>query len=351
MRRVGHRVAAPRAVAQDELDVLAGAVLQGVVRRQLQPHDGDVGRRPRRSRSTRLGSLRIANSPAPGTVRASRTMSLCGAAWQVRIRPAASSSALSAFLLMRAVDDASLEHPALARAAGAVAAAVRQADALADGGVQDRLVAVDAEGLAARLDGDGEGHGWTGGGVRRLDSAAILPACGVPAEAPARRADPSPPCRPTDAFQETGAADRRLRRHRPARGAPPCRPLARARADVDSARIAGLRAAGIRPLRGDLDERRALARLAGLADAVLHLAPPPASGSRDPRTRNLVAALARSRRARRLVYASTTGVYGDRAGAPIDETRRAAPATERARRRVDAEAPAAPVSGAPPASP
>ena len=47
--------------------------------------------------STRLGSFLIANSPAPGTVRASSTTSVCGAAWQVRTRPEASSSALSAF--------------------------------------------------------------------------------------------------------------------------------------------------------------------------------------------------------------------------------------------------------------
>jgi len=37
------------------------------------------------------------STEAPGTVRASSTMSVCGAAWQVRIRPAPSSSALSAF--------------------------------------------------------------------------------------------------------------------------------------------------------------------------------------------------------------------------------------------------------------
>jgi hypothetical protein len=45
---------------------------------------------------TRLGSFLTGNSPAPGTVRASSTTSVCGAAWQVRIRPAASSSWLSA---------------------------------------------------------------------------------------------------------------------------------------------------------------------------------------------------------------------------------------------------------------
>src|SRR6185369_853838 len=46
MRRVGHRVAAPGTVAQDELDVLAGAVLEQVVGGQLQANDRDVGRGP-----------------------------------------------------------------------------------------------------------------------------------------------------------------------------------------------------------------------------------------------------------------------------------------------------------------
>ena len=104
-----------------------------------------------------------------------------------------------------------------------------------------------------------------------------------------------------------------------------------------AARIGELRGAGIHPLRGDLDDATSLARLAGLADAALHLAPPPSAGATDPRTRALLAALARSPRLRRLVYASTTGVYGDRGGALTDETAPLAPATDRARRRVDAE--------------
>src|SRR5690349_6078202 len=54
------------------------------------------------------------------------------------------------------------------------------------------------------------------------------------------------------------------------------------------------------------------------ADAVLHCAPPPAAGDGDPRTANLLAAL---RGVRRIVYISTSGVYGDCAGARIDETR------------------------------
>jgi len=102
-------------------------------------------------------------------------------------------------------------------------------------------------------------------------------------------------------------------------------------------RLPALRAAGAVPLQGNLDEPRSLARLAGLADAVLHLAPPPGEGASDPRTLHLIQALARRPGLGRLVYASTTGVYGDCGGAWIDETRRLAPATARAQRRVDAE--------------
>ena len=102
-------------------------------------------------------------------------------------------------------------------------------------------------------------------------------------------------------------------------------------------RVAVLRAAGAVPLMGNLDDEASLGRLAGLADAVLHLAPPPGQGDTDPRTRALLAALARGRPPRRLVYASTSGVYGDAQGARFDETRAVAPSTARAWRRVDAE--------------
>ena len=99
-----------------------------------------------------------------------------------------------------------------------------------------------------------------------------------------------------------------------------------------------LRAAGAVPLVGNLDDGPTLGRLAALADAVLHLAPPPSQGDTDPRTRRLLQALARSARVQRLVYASTSGVYGDAGGARFDETRAVNPSTDRARRRVDAEA-------------
>jgi nucleoside-diphosphate-sugar epimerase len=105
----------------------------------------------------------------------------------------------------------------------------------------------------------------------------------------------------------------------------------------NAARAPQLREVGALPLVGNLDEPATLARLAGLADLVLHLAPPAREGERDERTRHLLAALSRKPPAA-LIYASTTGVYGDCGGACIDETRALNPATDRARRRVDAEA-------------
>lgn len=95
-----------------------------------------------------------------------------------------------------------------------------------------------------------------------------------------------------------------------------------------------LRAAGAVPILADLDRPASLARLRGLARYVVHLAPPPAAGARDVRTRNVTAILPEGAR---LVYVSTSGVYGDCGGALIDETRPVAPKNARAERRVDAE--------------
>jgi nucleoside-diphosphate-sugar epimerase len=102
-------------------------------------------------------------------------------------------------------------------------------------------------------------------------------------------------------------------------------------------RCAALRTQGIVPLLGNLDQPASLHRLAGLADRVLHLAPPPSEGGHDPRTRALAHALRGRTRPLALVYGSTSGVYGDCGGDLIDETRPLAPRTERALRRVDAE--------------
>lgn len=95
---------------------------------------------------------------------------------------------------------------------------------------------------------------------------------------------------------------------------------------------------GVKQIRGDLDQPATLRRLAGIAHAVLHSAPPPSEGEGDPRTKRLLATLARARSLpRRLVYISTSGVYGHCAGAVVPESRPCRASTARARRRVVAE--------------
>ena len=98
-----------------------------------------------------------------------------------------------------------------------------------------------------------------------------------------------------------------------------------------------LRAHGITPLLGNLDAPLTLRRLAGLATQVVHLAPPPAEGWGDPRTRALTRALALRGLPQALVYGSTSGVYGDCQGGFAIETRAVNADTPRARRRIDAE--------------
>ena len=105
------------------------------------------------------------------------------------------------------------------------------------------------------------------------------------------------------------------------------------RAAGQAERIAAL---GATPLTGDLDDPLTLQALAGAAELVLHLAPPGESGERDQRSANLIAALS-ARPPGRLVYISTSGVYGDCGGAWVDEDRPVAPQTQRGARRVDAE--------------
>jgi nucleoside-diphosphate-sugar epimerase len=92
-----------------------------------------------------------------------------------------------------------------------------------------------------------------------------------------------------------------------------------------------LAAEGIEPLIADLDA----APPPGLAaDRLFWFAPPPATGATDPRLRAWLGGI----EARRIVYLSTSGVYGDCQGRWIDESEPLKPQTDRGRRRVDAEA-------------
>ncbi len=108
-----------------------------------------------------------------------------------------------------------------------------------------------------------------------------------------------------------------------------------------SARVGELRSRAITPLRGDLDRPQTLARLAGLATRVVHLAPPRGEGDpqwwRDMRTWALLRALRLRAPPVAMVYGSTSGVYGDCDGEWVSESRPPKPRTPRAQRRLDAE--------------
>ena len=104
-----------------------------------------------------------------------------------------------------------------------------------------------------------------------------------------------------------------------------------------------LRSCRIIPILGDLDQPASLKRLSGIADTILHLAPPPNMGLKDMRTRHLLAALSRQhssakgRIPHRLLYISTSGVYGDWGGKWVCEHSPVNPYNDRAWRRLDAE--------------
>jgi|UniRef100_UPI0040476D33 nucleoside-diphosphate-sugar epimerase len=103
-------------------------------------------------------------------------------------------------------------------------------------------------------------------------------------------------------------------------------------------RFQELRSVGAIPILGNLDKLDSLWRLNGLAQIVIHLAPPQNSGHRDCRTHNLLRILAQgSNTVSRFIYVSTTGVYGDHAGAPVTESSLLKPQSDRALRRLDAE--------------
>lgn len=97
-----------------------------------------------------------------------------------------------------------------------------------------------------------------------------------------------------------------------------------------------LRALGVTPFLGDLDQPHTLRSLPG-ADGIFHFAPPPAEGRQDLRTRHLLSQLSRRSAPAHLVYISTSGVYGDCGGTWVRESRPTAPVNDRAIRRVDAE--------------
>jgi nucleoside-diphosphate-sugar epimerase len=102
-------------------------------------------------------------------------------------------------------------------------------------------------------------------------------------------------------------------------------------------RAAELERLGIRGLAIDLDRVRAGVTIPERLDheAILYLTPPPVLGESDLRLDRFLQLATVPPRT--FVYMSTTGVYGDTAGAIVDESSAVQPRTDRARRRVSAE--------------
>jgi nucleoside-diphosphate-sugar epimerase len=94
-----------------------------------------------------------------------------------------------------------------------------------------------------------------------------------------------------------------------------------------------LAGSGIETLVCDLD--RDIPPLASGFRDIFYFAPPPGEGATDTRMTHLLAALAHA--PRRIVYISTSAVYGDCNGAWIDEDQPVQPTTARGQRRLDAE--------------
>lgn len=97
--------------------------------------------------------------------------------------------------------------------------------------------------------------------------------------------------------------------------------------------MAGIEAAGATARVLDLD--RPVAPIEVDGQLLWYMAPPPPTGTDDPRLKRCLQALCG--RPRRFVYLSTTGVYGDQAGARVDELSPPQPRTMRAHRRLAAE--------------
>ena len=96
-----------------------------------------------------------------------------------------------------------------------------------------------------------------------------------------------------------------------------------------------LKVQGIEPLIMDLD--RPLPPPPCGWRRIYYFAPPPGQGSGDSRMTHFLRMLGDGDQGIRLVYLGTTGVYGDCAGAWVDENHPADPTADRALRRHDAE--------------
>lgn len=97
------------------------------------------------------------------------------------------------------------------------------------------------------------------------------------------------------------------------------------------------KSADITPVLVDLDQSLTLDWSLPVNCQIFYLAPPPASGDSDPRMQRFLDWLDQQARPNKILYVSTTGVYGDCGGEWIDEQAAIRPESDRAIRRWAAE--------------
>lgn len=110
--------------------------------------------------------------------------------------------------------------------------------------------------------------------------------------------------------------------------------VAHCRSDESAAE---LRARGLTVWQQDLDARTGALPTLPAGASLVWLAPPPRHGQADARLRRWLPPLLKHGAFQRLIYASTTGVYGSRLKGWLDETAATEPDSERGQRRLDAE--------------
>ncbi len=91
------------------------------------------------------------------------------------------------------------------------------------------------------------------------------------------------------------------------------------------------------PVAADLDDENSLSGLSFTAARVLYFAPPPSVGRADPRMKNFLTCLDEDNLPRKIIYISTSGVYGDQSGQWVTENTPPKPGADRSFRRLDAE--------------
>lgn len=95
--------------------------------------------------------------------------------------------------------------------------------------------------------------------------------------------------------------------------------------------------AGTRHVTGTLDDPADLQGLPTRGTGLIYLAPPPGGGHEETRVRAFLAAIPAGEEPEKLVYISTSGVYGDGGGQAVTEDTEPRPLTPRGKRRLHGE--------------